>query len=155
MEASRATTDGANDPFDARTKRRLVRGGCLFVAIIFVWIVGSLLKSYDDVTFDFTNRSPVEIERLERLRSNGELLRGLPLLTGPHGFIQWLSPEDLEAKTLRIVHSGGEFDIDMAHAFTPMPFLRVDVVVDSLTPSGVTVTSYVDRRKILRELTPW
>jgi hypothetical protein len=31
----------------------------------------------------------------------------------------------------------------------------VDVVVDSLTPSGVTVTSYVDRRKILRELTPW
>lgn len=155
MGAPRTMDARSNDPFDAGTKRRLVRGGCLFAAIVFVWLAGSLWKSYHDITFDFTNRSAVEIERLELVRSNGELLRGLPLLTGPLGFIQQLSRTDLEATTLRIVHAGGVFDIDMTRAFAPTPFLRVDVVIETLTPSGVTVTSYVDRRQMLRELTFW
>lgn len=99
--------------------------------------------------------SGVDFERFELLGANGELLRSLPDLQGPHGYGVDLSRSAAQAHTLRIVHAGGSFDVDVSDVFAPTPFLRIDVVVESLTPSGVTVTSYVDRRQMLRDLAPW
>lgn len=152
MEASRATSESANGPFDARTKRRLV--GCALAVpfLVFVWVGASIWSKDDPVDFYY---SGVDFERFELLGANGELLRSLPDLEGSLGYIIGLNEREANAHVLRVVHAGGSFDVDVSDVFAPTLFLRIEVVVESLTPSGVTVTSYVDRRQMLRELTPW
>jgi len=155
MDTSRATTEGANDPFDARTKRRLVGCAVGVPLLVFVWIVGTWWAMDQRLLLRVTNRSGTPVERVLLVHGKGDETRYLDSLTGTSGFWLRLDEPDLEAVALRFEHSGGSFDVDVAHVLEPTPFLRVEVVVTTLDHKGVAVSSRVERGQLWRRLTFW
>jgi hypothetical protein len=144
----------SHDAIPARTKRRVLGAAIVLASIVLLWIALAVRPLVGEVSFTFANRSGTPVEQLQLIRDDGELQRALPVINEPLGYGMGLSPSVLAASTLRIVHETGTLDIDLSHHFEQRLLLRVDVVVESMTPNGVHVTSSVESGR-LRQLLPW